>query len=243
VIHPYDEETLTRILGVDRIPEEIEAEYAIRISMYHRGGGSGPLGVIGLIDLSRSLGYAPPKTDAKPDQFVWRDYPQDGTVRVEALYFGAWQPGIFLGFVEAGTLAVRLDGDDFVRECRPDMVRMVGIKEVIPPIEEPDARASLLKPAEKPVEEPEPLPLPPSEPDPLLQDEDPPEFNWSTVTEGEPVWVETDGDYKDASFVTGEDSEEGVFITVLIKGEKKPRRVPVSCCTYAGSGPTQTLED
>lgn len=129
MIHRQDEESLRRMLGLTEIPSRVSGEYAIRLNMYHRDGNTGPLGTVGLIDMVRAMGFEPPARLPPPDAKTdWRSLPQDGTVEVAARYFGEWQPGVFLGFVEAGTLAIRLDEDAFVRECRPDMVRFVRIR-------------------------------------------------------------------------------------------------------------------
>ena len=111
MIHPDDANSLRRILGIDdsSIPPDVEAEYSIRANAYHRDGNSGPLRTLALIDLTRYLGLAPPNVAKKTAPVDWRQFPHDGSTRVEAYFFGAWMPGVYLGFVESGTLAVRLD--------------------------------------------------------------------------------------------------------------------------------------
>jgi hypothetical protein len=94
--------------------------------MYHSDGNTGPLRTLALIDLVRSLGYVPKQAEAKPQEVDWRLYPQDGSVRVEALVSGQWTPGRFFGFVQYGMLAVRLDSSAFMGEYRRDVVRLVS---------------------------------------------------------------------------------------------------------------------
>lgn len=121
-IAPQDEETIKRITGLSEIPDDIRKEYMMRASMYHGDGNTGPLRTAMLIDLVRFLGYSKPEIKPSVNKVDWRNYPQDGSVRVFARFFGNDMPGVFKGFVESGTLAILLDGDDYIRECRPDMV-------------------------------------------------------------------------------------------------------------------------
>lgn len=242
MIHPQDEQSLLRMLGTGPFPVPLMEEYEFRLSLFHRDGHSGPLGSIGLIDLVRSmrLGVRPAaKTDVRVN---WRDLPQDGTTRVEARFFGAWQPGVFLGFVEAGTLAVRLDEDPIVRECRGDMVRLVGVREPQAKLEEPDARASLLENTggdEKPVEANAAgrgdtvSPVPAKEAAAEVAEEEPdmdaPPRDWATVPAGARVWVEHDGDYRDATFVS--QAPDGELVVAV--GEET-LTVAAAAVTYAG---------
>jgi hypothetical protein len=123
MITPHDEQVLQRLLGCQVIPADVLAEVELRTAMYH-AEKSGPLGPMALIDAIRFCGRAPATVKKEPKKVEWRRFPQDGSVKVEAMFFGAWKPGAFLGFVEAGTLAIRLEDDAVIRECRPDMVRL-----------------------------------------------------------------------------------------------------------------------
>lgn len=124
MIDQFDEETLRRITGLENIPEDLLAEYNIWRKMYHSAGSSGSLGSIGCIGAARSLGYGPKVVEKVEEKVSWRDYPHDGSTRVEAHFFGSWQPGVYLGFVDSGMLAIRLDDDDNVKECLPHVVRL-----------------------------------------------------------------------------------------------------------------------
>lgn len=241
---PDDHAALLRMLGRETVPADVEAEYAVRIQMFHRSGRQGPLGEVGLIDVCRKLGYSPPADPVQASIADWRKYPQDGSTRVEAHFFGDWQAGTFLGFVQAGTLAVRLDVDGTVKECRPHMVRLVGVVAQGKQDEEPDVRAALLELErhEKLRQPPELAPLPtladePRSPAPegvvevedlefesaegdLGPDDEPlASGKWSDVPTGAKVWVETDGDIKDGRLV----ATDGEKVVVHVEGEAEPR--------------------
>lgn len=241
-----DEQLLGRLLG-GNIPDEVRRECAIRTRMFHSSGHSGPMGALGLIDAIRSLGYGPDEPVVMPAKVNWREYPQDGSTKVEAKFFGQWMRGAFLGFVEAGTLAVRLEDDGIVRECRPDMVRLAEVREE--PEEGPDARIELLdvveldEPVEVPVEEPdqqaeEPIEEPmDSEPAAEESDEpEPPAVEQLAVPKVDPqpgdlVWVEEDDDVKDAIFSAHD--EDGAILAI-VKGETQIRKIPAGNWTAVG---------
>ena len=199
MIHEHDHETLLRILRVEAIPEAVAAEYEIRQSMFHRGGASGPLGVMALVDLARHLGLAPEPDPEQAAVADWRKVPADGTARVEVQFFGEWVPGAFLGFVEGGTVAVRLDGDDLVRECRPGMLRLGG-----PPFPEPadDAVPVAEQDEEKPV---------------LDAGETP---DWEAVPVGTVVYLDLNGETAEGKLVGYEDDVVSVDVDGTV------RRVP-----------------
>jgi hypothetical protein len=129
MIQSQDREMLGTMLGVDEqsLPERVEHECAIRTKMYHSAGSSGPLGALALIAMLRALDLGPKPDPDQPARIDWRQYPDDGTVRVEARYFGGWQPGVFLGFIANGTLAIRLDNQEGIAECRYDIVRLAPV--------------------------------------------------------------------------------------------------------------------
>lgn len=129
MIQSQDREMLGTMLGVDEqsLPERVEHECAIRTKLYHSAGSSGPLGALALIAMLRALDLGPKPDQDQPARIDWRQYPDDGTVRVEARYFGGWQPGVFLGFIANGTLAIRLDNQEGIAECRYDIVRLAPV--------------------------------------------------------------------------------------------------------------------
>ncbi len=145
MIHPSDADSIQRMIGLveNDLPEKFNEEYRIRLRMQHSDGHAGPLGTHGLIDVIRWAGLGPmPQTDqeAKTD---WNSIKRDGSVHVEARFGGLWMPGIFKGFVKDGILAVLLDNDDWIRECRPHMVRLVETDPLKVPEPPPAAFATL----------------------------------------------------------------------------------------------------
>lgn len=217
MIHPDDDAALQRMIGKTELPADVQEEYEIRATMFHRNGGTGPLRGLALVDLVRFLGYMPPRREKPSADVDWRKYPTDGSVQVEARFYGAWMPGRFLGFVEHGTLAVRLDEDSKVRECRKDMVRLVGIEEKLRPDadDKPDARADLL-------EDDEP-PAPTVAPNLDATD-------WSEVAEGTAVWVDNDGDIEDAVFLRAADDK------VIVRTQRNAdEEFAADKVTYAGA--------
>ena len=248
---------LQRLLGVATIPEPVLAEYAIRAGMFHRSGSSGPLGPLALIDLIRFCGIKPP--DAKPVEQVidWMTMPHDGSVRVESRFFGSWEPGVYMGYVENGTLAVRLDADPTIRECRRDMVRLSALPAPKGDTvslsgetqDKPDARAALLdsKPvislpgieSVEPDEIPEAYLAKPPNVDPDYLTVDPAEIpawkskdvvDWASVKPGEDVWVEGRDDLVDGKFVYAKPDGE---LVVNISGQE--HTVPAAAVTLVAA--------
>jgi hypothetical protein len=126
MFHPSDADSLSRMLGTTEHSASLEGEYLARLRLFHADGRSGPIGTTGLVDLIRCVGEFAPAAPVRVEQVDWRALPQDGTTRVVAKYFGQWLPGTFRGFVENGTLAILLDDDAMMKECRKDMVRLAG---------------------------------------------------------------------------------------------------------------------
>ncbi len=229
MIHRQDEFSIQRILGVSDLPTEVVSEYELRLSMYHRDGNSGPLGTIALIDMVRSLGLRPEKVVERIAPVDWRNYPVDGTVRVQARFFGAWMPGVYLGPVEAGTIAVRLDGEDFVKECRPDIVRLLEDEQEVAPADElPDARARLLDVpvASEAAQEPEEEQSAVAESIPGEKDK----TDWGLVDFGAAVFIEHDDDYTEGKFcAVGANG----LLSVLIDGASEPIEISEDFATLA----------
>lgn len=261
-IHPQDQDNLTKMIGKEP-NAEVLAEYQERIQFYHRGGGSGPLGPLGLTDLLRYMGYSPPshkKMDGVTDwHAIQLRHP------VEAYFFGQWIPGTFEGFVESGTLAIRLRDDPIVRECRRDIVRLAALdpyasqraQDAPPPraallqeapLVHPPKAKSKAKPKQNPrleqlssaldAEEPSAPHDPASEETPgaeLLNSGTEP-YPWDTASEGDVVWVSLDGDFHDGEYAGEYEQQGGVIsrLKVRIKGEEESRFVPAAAVTYAG---------
>ena len=126
-----DEDSLSRMLGVEpaQIPEAVMVEYELRLKMAHCDGRSGALGTIALIDLARSMKLAPPPSNKKPGVIDWSRVPVDGSVRVLVRRDGkngtsTWGPGVYVGQVGTGGLAVRFDGSEYVHEVHRRFVRI-----------------------------------------------------------------------------------------------------------------------
>lgn len=154
ILNTQDFTTLQKILGKLEIPEAVEQEYAIRAQMYHTEG-TGALGIAMLIDLVRSLGYKPPTIKPPGEETDWRSYPQNGLTKIESMFFGSWMPGVFLGFCENGTLLCRMDHDDYVKEIRKDLVRVVSVltaDQVTQVQEKVDVRGQMLELEEEALE-------------------------------------------------------------------------------------------
>ena len=231
--HFQDQETLTRILGMDPIPNDILEECDLRTSMFHKSGASGPMGALAMISLVRDLGYKPASQAERSAKTEWRELPQDGSVRIEAgPFFGTMQPGTFLGFVQAGMLAVKLDEDDFVREVRADMVKLAADQRKPAEGSEdaavPDARINLIekRPLARKAEAVELPEEPITFEDPADQ-----EFNWAYVDIDSKVWVDFEGDQVDAKFKGVSDDGK---LEVVLKGKKKSQLVEASLVTFSG---------
>ena len=130
MLHPHDQMSIVRMLGSEEIPPALIEEYDIRLSMFHRDGGSGPLRAAMLIDLLRSMDLSPPNKVWEPPVHIdWRALATDGSVRVDAKFSDEWKHGDFLGLVGSGTMAIKFDDDSTVRECPQHEVRLVEPEE------------------------------------------------------------------------------------------------------------------
>jgi hypothetical protein len=239
VIHAEDRDSLLRILGCNEVAPALEKEYELRLRMFHSDGNSGPLRTVALIDLVRSLGLAPPHAPKSEERIDWRQYPQDGSVRVEARFFGGWMPGAFIGFVHNGTLAIRIDDDPMIRECRPDMVRLATEIDTVsqhlepvpaapPAVEQEEAFSLDDEDGDEADTEPdEETPPEPPKAKPLKR---PLAVDWSKVQMGAPVLVEADGDVLDGFF---DGFGEMGSLRVSVAGQ--PRDFHPSAVLFSGS--------
>lgn len=220
MVSPENIDALKRILKLEEVPENVLQEVEIRTQMFHKSGASGPLPLIGLIDAVRHLGLAPLPDAPQMEKVAWENYPSNGTVRVEARFNGAWMPGVYLGFVAHGTLAVRLDGDAFIKECRPGIVRLAT--QVVEYEQEPmTAKQKLVVEQEK--DNPDIADVE----DEVVQEN--PGIDWGTIKPGDQFYFEHDNDYLDCEFVR----LAGNRVTVKIDG--KCRAVGKNKLTFAGS--------
>lgn len=197
-MHPDDFHSFQRMTGQEVLSAAVEREYALRAGMFHRDGASGSIGTAAMVDFLRFMDIEPPSVPDAPNQVDWRALPSDGSVRVEARYYGAWMPGVYLGGIEGGTLAVRLDGDPTVKECRQHMLRF----------------------SDAPMPEDEPVPTGPpeaEEPPEEFPDDAPPAVDWTEVESGAAVWIEDPEDIIDARYV----QPAGDKIVVEVRGVER----------------------
>lgn len=217
-IHQQDAETFERFLGTPEVPKKYVREYWLRLNLYHKDGNSGPLGTLAVIECLRFSGWKPPHPADEPEEETNWDTVNRGA-RVEARFGGAWAAGEFVGFGENRVLLVRLDDDEFIKECRRDMVRVAADqtprvvapvaeeKEVLPP-DPDDAEYADVMP-----DSPVPF-VPPSQETPAWQSKD---TDWAQVTPGDAVWVEINEEPLDGTFVSV--ASDGQVI-VLVEGQE-----------------------
>lgn len=131
MLHPDDRGPLLKMLRLDEVPADVEAEYDVWRGMLCRGGASGGLGPQLLIPLIAHLGYQPKPSPEKPEPVRWRDVPDDGSVRVQvpdSAVIGGKLPGVYVGIISPdGILGVRLDGEDRVRQFKPFHVQLLPV--------------------------------------------------------------------------------------------------------------------
>ena len=249
VILPGDLTSLKRMLRCDDegISDNLMYEYRTRIRMFHSDGHSGPMGTLGLLDMLRHMKLGPKPSPESAIVTDWNKMPTNGTLRVEVCHKDkdddgeeviTWMSGMYIGRVADGLLAVRLDGDTWVHEYRPFDVRLLIIKDEMPPkkpkkVVEPEPVRIPLASETWLHEVPEPEPEPEPEPDPMPA---PPVFAPPVVElveladPGDEVWVTTDGDIKDGTY-QGRDSTSGkVFVQLL--DEESPRLVDAKQITF-----------
>lgn len=235
MVNQDDHDTLQRILQCEAIPEAVIAEYEVRQRMFHRAGATGALPLAALIDMVRHLGLAPlkEKIAVTGPEFDWRSVAV-GT-RVEVSLFGSWIAGVFLGFVESGTLAVKLDSERYVKEFRKHVVRLAG-PDVGPPPPDPDEVPASLPDTEVYVgdeNDAAQINTAPAADAAILDDDEP--YNWSEIEPGAPVFVDENDVILDGQLLAISKVGEGYVLTVLVDGEDEPRIVPTDFVKYAGS--------
>lgn len=184
-----DRDSLVRFLGTEEILPKYANEYLMRLKMFHTDGNSGPLGTVGLIDLLRFCGFKPKGVVEEVALVDWDKVPRD--TRVEA-QFGGWQGGVYLGYGPNRSLCVRLDNDEFVKECRRDMVRLEVVEPVNPIADIPMNIGEVA---------PETIPQEPSD--------------WEHAEPGATVWVELGDDVPDGTFVSLANDGQ---VVVLVNG-------------------------
>jgi hypothetical protein len=213
-----DEAALCRMLGTTEIPEKFQKEYEIRLRLYHSAGHNGPLGAVGLVDLCRFMFHVPEKIERALEEKVdWRRIPTGAYV--EAHFMGDWIPGIFKGTGQAGILEVLLEGDDYVRECRPHMVRLS---------DKPPAKKETLTQLQQRIlaEEKEEQRRP--EPETVIEEvlnevEDQLDyFDWTMVKAGALVWLGEES--VDGIFHEFGSDDDGSYILAQVDGESELKK-------------------
>lgn len=182
-LHNDDAESLQRMLGLDVLPERVLIEYHLRISMFHRAGGNGPLGHLGLVEMCRALNLLPASLEKIETKVEWGQIPVDGRARIEADLLGAWRPGVFRGIGIGGAFVVELDGDPVYREVSRARIRLVKVTDSAEIPEEKSTDDSSETPAEGNVEPVSEEESPAPEPDGTSP--------WDEVQAGVAVCVET----------------------------------------------------
>jgi hypothetical protein len=247
-----DEEMLRNMLGCNagELPQCVTDEYMLRRGLFTRSLGSNAMGRAMLVDLVRACGLTAPAAPKAKDRINWHIQPQDGSLRVDAMFSGQLRRGSFLGFVGGGTLKIKLDGDPVLREF---VSRDVQIAEDQSPLEPPKLGPDDPTDVEEDEDdEPEDLPetdWDESDSDPVAsappkqrrkkkgkkgrkapkpEEEPEPPTDWRTVDEGASVWV---GDKAcDGEFVSVKDAET---IIVQLDGEEAPREFPITSVSLA----------
>jgi len=200
-----DEDSMARMLGkpAAQIPESVLVEYELRLRLFHSDGNSGALGTIGIIDMLRSMKLGKARRDKSPPSADWSKVPADGTVRVMVRLgegrAAKWVWGVYAGQVGIGSLAVRLDGDEYVHEVRRDTVR-IARDEPMEPEDASEEEADADRKTGK---------LALSEP-------------WGSLPIDDPVMVKEGDDYREGKFQGVQDEE----VVVLVTGDLTPRLFP-----------------
>lgn len=214
---PTDERLIRSMTGqgeAGEIPDDIKKEYSIWLPMFHRGGSSGPLGPIGVIAMLRHLGYTGPKAAEQPKHIDWRGYPQDGSTRIQALFFGSWHDGRFLGFGPNGTLAIRLDDDYYVREVSRHVVRLYEKDADTPPAPSRELPVPALEPGRLKIILPVTDEAPDDDEIPTVEHSLSAAGGGDGLEVGSAVWVETDDDILDGT-IRGFDGDQ---VEVVVDG-------------------------
>ena len=134
-MNSQDSQILQTLLGMEELPDDVVRECEMRCRWYHSCGAGGGIGPLALIDMLRFLGYERKPDPAAPVVVDWGRMPSDGSVLVEARHDRSdtvWFPGVYLGFISAGTLAIKT-GDGAVVECKRINVRLPYVVSESPP--------------------------------------------------------------------------------------------------------------
>lgn len=115
MVQGHDEEILSRILGTNKFPAELVAEYDIRIRMLHACGGGVILGPNGLIDLCRFVGIAGRVVQANPmETFDWQKLKMGDMLTV--VDNDVERVGKFCGRPAPGIISILFEGEEWVCE-------------------------------------------------------------------------------------------------------------------------------
>lgn len=212
-----DQEAILKVIRLEAIPAEILAEYEIRKKMFGRMGCSNEMSAEAVVDLIRGAGFTPVDNTTKTTAVDWRGIAR-GT-EVEAEVGGRWQHGVYLGLGTDGKLDVRLDGNDWVHECRQKFVRLAPERSLIE--DAPVAPAQAVQEFASNEAPMTPHTFAPAESATAVVDAvaAPAIIDWSTLKVGELVYVDDGDDFVEATY-QGELYEAEVAVQLL--GESKP---------------------
>lgn len=192
MVQGHDEEILARILGTNKFPTELVAEYDIRVRMLHACGGGISLGALGLIDLCRLIGIAGRAGESvATDTVDWQKIKINDALIV--LDNGVERVGKFCGRPAPGIISVQFEGDEWVCEFPARLIKPGPSPDPIDTaIAAPETQKMLSDPAAE---------VKPAELDINTDDDCCKTMKWSLVQEGAPILV-------------GDDMTEGVFISL-----------------------------
>lgn len=113
LIHPLDQEILSKMLGQAVLPDSVVSEYVEWQALFHRGQ-SGPLGALTLVAMLRQLGIQAPKKKVVRKPVDWSKVPLGTKIVVEGEEDRL--VGTYTGMVAGGTIGVQFEGDPKVHE-------------------------------------------------------------------------------------------------------------------------------
>lgn len=116
MLHEEDEALIGRMVGANALTPSLLQEYTIRLTMFHRGGGQGPLGPIALVDLLRDMGMRPPQLESEKARVDPRSLERGAPVMVKDANTGEIHKATFESPIAGGNYGVKYEGSDYVYE-------------------------------------------------------------------------------------------------------------------------------
>lgn len=118
-----DHESIIKQLSSTEIPDKVLPEYMRRLTMYHRGGGSGPLGPLALVDMLRHLELGVEPAEKADEPVDWRTVEPGQRIIVDD-GFGVMSGATFRGVMGQGILEILIDGDAQIAEAPGRLVQI-----------------------------------------------------------------------------------------------------------------------